>query len=104
MGRIFRVVRIEEGEKLVEKIWEEETNMSAARMRRGGRHPSYATVCCAHVLYTFNFFIMCIVHCTMYNIQSCLRFMRTIARKRLVLFYRYDVKALNLRMNQMSKV
>ena len=39
-----------------------------------------------------------------YKIQSCLIFMRTIARKRLVLFHCYDVKTLNLRMNQMSKV
>ena len=38
------------------------------------------------------------------KLQSCLIFMRTIARKRLVLFYWYDVKALNLRMNQMSRV
>ena len=38
------------------------------------------------------------------QLQLCLIFMRTIARKRLVLFYWYDVKALNLRMNQMSKV
>ena len=38
------------------------------------------------------------------SVQSCLIFMRTIARKRLVLFYRCGVEALNLRMNQMSKV
>ena len=68
------------------------------------------TVLCIQstLLYTYMYTlysIMYTVYTTVYiYVQLCLIFMRTIARKRLVLFYWYDAKALNLRMNQMSKV